>query len=83
MLREHSSDENREVFCIWPQEVLACSARAISVRDPIVLQLKNEWEKKWRQSYWQCFLKGSFVKRNREGTKGRDCGVPEGSVCVC
>ena len=46
-----------EVFCIWPQEVLAGSTRAISVGEgnPIVLQLKNEWEKKWKQSYQQCF----------------------------
>ena len=46
-----------EVFCIWPQEVLAGSTRAISVGEgnPIVLQLKNEWEKKWKQSYLQCF----------------------------
>ena len=28
-------------------------------------------------------LKGSFVKRNREGTKGRDRGALEDSVCVC
>lgn len=57
VLQEHSSDENREVFCIWPQEVLACSTGAISVGEgnPIVLQLKNEWEKKWRQSCQQCF----------------------------
>lgn len=28
-------------------------------------------------------LKGIFVKRNREGTKGRDHGAMEDSLCVC